>query len=83
MSHSMSRQSVSALLDLIENKMSMMTVNDRDDLREMIVLKRCLAELNAIGFEASESRVSHGVLAAFAEVPRRGRRRRIINSMAG
>jgi hypothetical protein len=69
---SLSTQSVSAIIDLIENKLSCMSVNDRDDLRDKVMLQRALNELSALtGMTSSMDE------AAFGMVPRRGRRRRI------
>ena len=50
-----------------------MHVDDRDDLREMLALQRCLSELRG------HEQVSAGVLKNFAgmEIPRRGRRRKV------
>lgn len=69
---SLSRQSISALVDLIENKLSCMAVNDRDDLRDKVTLQRALCELNTCGGMTAALDASH-----FGMVPRRGRRRRL------
>jgi hypothetical protein len=69
---SLSRQSVGALMDLIENKLSCMTVSDRDDLREKVTLQRALSELSSVGGMSSLDTLH------MSEVPRRGRRRRIM-----
>ncbi len=64
------RQSLTTLIDLVENKLSCMEVWDRDDRREAQLLKCCLEELQAANSEGG------GV--AFANpVPRRGRRRKV------
>ena len=67
----LSKESIIALNDLIENKLSIMAVGDRDDLREVIILKKALAELN--GVDAVEA----GILKNFNEIPKRGRRRKV------
>lgn len=67
----LSKESISAISDLIENKLSIMSIGDRDDLREMVTLKRALAELRGIDAIAS------GILKDFNEIPRRGRRRKV------
>jgi len=67
----LSRESVVTLSDLIENRLSIMHVGDRDDLREMVALRRALAELH--GIDAVEA----GILKSHGEIPRRGRRRKI------
>jgi hypothetical protein len=69
---SLSRQSVTALIDLIENKLSCMAVVDRDDLREKVALQRAMFELSStLGLGDQDS---DGV--SFGAIPRRGRRRR-------
>ncbi len=67
----LSKETVDAISDLIENKLGMMHIGDRDDLREMVILKRALAELR--GLSPAEA----GVLRNFGEIPRRGRRRKV------
>lgn len=67
----LSRTSIEVLSDLIENRLSIMSIGDQDDLREKIVLKRALTELQADG------EVPAGVLSAFSDIPRRGRRRKV------
>lgn len=69
---SLSRQSIGALMDLIENKLSCMTVTDRDDLREKVNLQKAMCELSSLGgLNQGEN--------TMGEVPRRGRRRRIVS----
>lgn len=68
---SLTRQSVGALIDLIENKLSCMTVHDRDDLRERVSLQRALYELSSLSGMNQNQEAGNG------EIPRRGRRRRI------
>lgn len=65
----LSRQSVCTLVDILENRISVMEVTDRDDMRELSVMKKCLAEL------ASIAGTSVGAMTEmdFA-APRRGRR---------
>ena len=67
----LSKQVVDTLSDLIENRLAMMTVNDQDDLREKMTLQKAMVELRG------ESQVPAGVLSEFAEIPRRGRRRKV------
>ena len=67
---SLSKTSIEVLSDLIENRLSIMSIGDQDDLREKIALRRALTELQGDGTPA-------GVLQQFAEIPRRGRRRKI------
>jgi hypothetical protein len=71
----LSKDSIDAVSDLIENRISMMHIGDRDDLREMVALKRALAELQ--GTSAAEA----GVLKNFGDIPRRGRRRKVSDMM--
>jgi aminoglycoside phosphotransferase (APT) family kinase protein len=67
----LSRESVITLSDLIENRLSMMHVGDRDDLREMVALRKALAELHGI------DAVAAGILKSHDSIPRRGRRRKV------
>ncbi len=65
---SLSRQCISTLIDLVQNKLSDMEVMDRDDAREREILERCVLELRAEAGGASGSAVYHPV------TKRRGRR---------
>ncbi len=68
---SLSTSSITAMMDLIENKLSCMAVHDRDDLRDKVNLQRALCELSTmagLNRDGSEN---------FGMVPRRGRRRRL------
>jgi hypothetical protein len=67
----LSRTSIEVLSDLIENRLSIMSIGDQDDLREKIVLKRALTELQ------KNTDLPAGVLQEFSEIPRRGRRRKV------
>ena len=69
---SLSKPVVTALSDLIENRLSIMTIHDQDDLRERMVLQRALVELRG-----TDSALADGVLSDFADIPRRGRRRKV------
>ncbi len=69
----LSHTSVELIRDLLENRLSMMSVGDQDDLREQIALKRALTELVPASFAASG-------LSAFDDIPRRGRRRKVTGS---
>jgi len=70
----LSRTSIEVLSDLIENRLSIMSIGDQDDLREKIVLKRALTELQGDG------NVPAGLLREFSDIPRRGRRRKVGSS---
>lgn len=74
----LSRQTVETLSDLIENRLAMMIVGDQDDLREKMTLQRALIELRGEGSDE----VPAGVLSEFANIPRRGRRRKIAGMMS-
>ena len=67
----LSKHVVEALSDLIENRLAMMTIHDQDDLREKMTLQKALVELRG------EGTVPAGVLSDFADIPRRGRRRKV------
>ncbi len=67
----LSKDVVNVLVDLIENKLGALHIGDREDLREMIVLQHCLAELRALNATQTD------VLKEFCDLPRRGRRRKV------
>jgi hypothetical protein len=67
----LSRTSLEVLSDLIENRLSIMSIGDQDDLREKIALKRALTELRSNGDMPA------GILQEFNDIPRRGRRRKV------
>ncbi len=66
----MSKEILGMLVDLVENKLSCMQISDRDDMREVMMLQRCLSELSGAGGE------SQGGIGAIA-MPKRGRRRKM------
>ncbi len=68
----LSKESAAAVSDLIENKLAIMTIDDRDDLREMVALKRALIELRG----TSDDTLSYG------DIPRRGRRRKVSDMLS-
>ncbi len=41
----LSKQSIDMLIDLVEIKLSAIIVQDKDDIREVLKLKRCRSEL--------------------------------------
>jgi hypothetical protein len=59
------------LVDLIENKLAVMQIGDREDLREVIVLQHCIAELRGL------SPADLGIAHSYNDIPRRGRRRKV------
>jgi hypothetical protein len=67
----LSKEVISTLSDLIENRLSIMTIHDQDDLREKLHLQRALTELRGV------DGIPAGVLNDFSEIPRRGRRRKV------
>ncbi|MDP9127398.1 MAG: hypothetical protein M3N08_03940 [Pseudomonadota bacterium] len=71
----LSKESISALSDLIENKLAMMHIGDRDDLRECVALQRALSELH--GPDEMRDRM----LKKFSAIPNRGRRRKVSEMM--
>jgi Mg2+ and Co2+ transporter CorA len=71
----LTKETIEAISDLIENKLTMMHIGDRDDLRQMVALKRALSELRGITLEEA------GLLKDFGEIPRRGRRRKVSDMM--
>lgn len=66
----LSKEIRGVLLDLVEIKLSCMQVSDREDMREMMILQRCVSELNGEGV------VESGMAGLLSQVPKRGRRRR-------
>lgn len=67
----LSRTSIEVLSDLIENRLSIMSIGDQDDLREKMALRRALMELQ------HDADVPASVLQNFRDIPRRGRRRKV------
>jgi hypothetical protein len=65
----LSKESVAALIDLIENKLAIMSIGDCDDLRERMTMQRALTELRG-------GKPGSGMIKDF-EIPRRGRRRKV------
>ena len=71
----LSPQSVSTLVDILENRISVMDITDRDDLREMTVMKRCLNELSTLtGVAMTAAEMS------MLDAPRRGRRKKLLHA---
>ena len=53
---SLSRRSIQTLMDLVENKLSMMQVVDREDARELAILESARRELSVMaGLRRSSS----------------------------
>ncbi len=71
----LSKPAADVLIDLIENKLAVMHIGDRDDFRDVMALRHCLAELKGI------SDIEAGVLQNFDAIPRRGRRRKVSEMM--
>lgn len=67
----LSNQSVHTLMDLLQNRISVMDVTDREDLRELTIMKRCLNELAGI---AGSGMAIEG---DFTGIARRGRRKKV------
>ena len=67
----LSHSSIEVLSDLISNRLAIMSIGDQDDLREKIALKRALTELQNNG------QLPMGTVSEFADIPRRGRRRKV------
>ncbi|NTU77014.1 MAG: hypothetical protein HGA90_04280 [Alphaproteobacteria bacterium] len=70
---SLPRAVVTTLVDLVENKLAVMQIGNREDLREMMILQHCLTELqSANGAESDE-------LKSYDSIPHRGRHRKFDN----
>ncbi len=67
----LSKESVVALSDLIENKLSMMHIGNRDDLRERRALELALAELR------DQEDVRGAIIKQISTIPQRGRHRKV------
>ncbi|NCC04049.1 MAG: hypothetical protein EOM37_08405 [Proteobacteria bacterium] len=67
----LSRESVEILIDIVQNRMEHMQISDREELREAVLLQRCLKELRYIA-DAGERVV---------DTPIRGRRRKLASLM--
>lgn len=67
----LSKDVVATLVDLIENKLAVLQIGTRDDLREVVVLQHCLGELRGLGPDELSFPLTVN------EIPRRGRRRKI------
>jgi hypothetical protein len=70
---SLSQQTITALIDLLENKLSCMTIADREDMQHKVALLRARCELSSLAGLVIPD-------AAFIDMPRRGRRRRLTES---
>lgn len=68
----LSKDTVSVLVDMIENKLAMIQISDREELREVMTLQRCLTELKCgIGDELQKEDT----------IPTRGRHRKLTRMM--
>ncbi|MGE3622380.1 MAG: hypothetical protein AB7H77_00715 [Bdellovibrionales bacterium] len=72
----LSKETVAALVDLIENKLAIMHINDCDDLRERMTMQRALSELR--GAAMGET----GAIKSMGDIPRRGRRRKVSSMLS-
>jgi hypothetical protein len=68
---SMTKATVETLVDLVENKLAVLQIGDRDDLRQMVILQRCLSELRSL----SEKEAC--ALYDATGIPTRGRHRKM------
>ncbi len=68
----LSKVTTSILIDLIENKLALLQIGDRNDLREVLTLQRCLGELH--GLQALAPATEEGALEG---IPTRGRHRKL------
>lgn len=65
----LSKDTVSVLVDMIENKLALIQISDREELREVMTLQRCLTELKGAVDPTAEKRTS--------DIPTRGRHRKL------
>jgi hypothetical protein len=72
----LSKESIDALSDLIENRLSLMHIGDREDLRQRVALERALSELRG------PDEVRDRMLRKIGTIPHRGRRRKVNDIMS-
>jgi len=65
----LSKDTVSVLVDMIENKLALIQISDRDELREVMTLQRCLSELRSAINPSNEKSTD--------DIPTRGRHRKL------
>lgn len=65
----LSKDTVSVLVDMIENKLAMIQISDREELREVMTLQRCLTELQGV--------MSPDTVKVTEDIPTRGRHRKL------
>ena len=68
----LSKPTTATLLDLVENRLATIQVFDREDQREVAVLKRCLQELTVVATGGAA-----GLLSVATAERRRGRRPKV------
>lgn len=68
---SLSKTAAHTLMDLVENKLASLQIGGREDLREMVVLQRCLSELRRLDEVTLTSDKDD------TDIPRRGRHRKM------
>ncbi len=65
----LSKMTTSVLIDLVENKLAMLQIDGREDLREVLTLQHCLSELQtALGMGGEKEACA---------IPHRGRHRKL------
>ena len=67
----LSKETIAALVDLIENKLAIMCIADCDDLRERMTMQRALSELRGVSPETI------GLSKSIGAIHHRGRRRKV------
>ncbi|HAX91466.1 MAG TPA: hypothetical protein DCY07_04565 [Rhodospirillaceae bacterium] len=72
----LSKNTASVLVDMIENKLAMIQISDRGELREVMTLQRCLAELQGVMATSPTPNPSAEA------VPTRGRHRKLSAMMS-
>lgn len=69
----LSKDTVTVLVDMIENKLAMIQISDRDELREVMTLQRCLTELHTV--------MNPDDAKSAGDIPTRGRHRKLTRLM--
>ncbi|MFA6279590.1 MAG: hypothetical protein WC612_02195 [Bdellovibrionales bacterium] len=72
----LSKNTASVLIDMIENRLAMIQISDREELREVMTLQRCLSEINGLMTTSREPHAHED-----ETIPTRGRRRKFESLM--
>lgn len=51
----LSKNTIGVLVDMIENKLAVMGMDDREEVREVMTLRNCLRELHTLAAHAAQA----------------------------